>query len=241
MAAGVVAHARTQPDVPALVHGERVATYAQLDERARRGSHVLHGLGVRRGDRIAVMARNGIEWFEAFHAAGRLGAKVVPINWHFKSGETGWIVTDSQTKVVVIDADLLPALAEVPHVARLVIERPGVPLPPSERSWREAVDAAPTAGEVDPPEVMGDAWPAYMAYTSGTTGRPKGVSIDTGDFRINAEGVGASGARWGLGPGDVHLLVGPADHAGPGFWAQMHLAFGGTIAATAPVPSSGTP
>jgi acyl-CoA synthetase (AMP-forming)/AMP-acid ligase II len=227
MAAGVVAHARTQPDVPALIHGDRTVTYAQLDDRARRGAHALHGLGVRRGDRIAVMAKNSIEWFEAFHAAGRLGAKVVPINWHFKAGETGWIVSDSQAKVVVVDADLLPALADVAAVPRLVIgDAPG------EAGWTAALDAVTADGEVDPPDVMGDAWPAYMAYTSGTTGRPKGVAIDLGDFRINAEGVGASGARWGLGHGDVHLLVGPAYHAGPGFWAQMHLAFGGTIVIT---------
>jgi long-chain acyl-CoA synthetase len=231
MAAGLVAHARTQPDVAALVHGDRVATYAELDDRARRGAHVLHALGVRRGDRVAVMAKNSIEWFEAFHAAGRLGAKVVPINWHFKSGETGWIVTDSQAKVVVVDLDLLPALADVAAVPRLVVAAADA-VPPGEVAWTAALDGAPAAGEVDPPEVMGDAWPAYMAYTSGTTGRPKGVSIGLGDFRINAEGVAASGARWDLGPGDVHLLVGPAYHAGPGFWAQMHLAFGGTIVVT---------
>jgi long-chain acyl-CoA synthetase len=219
MPSGLLAHGRLQPATVALVHGERSRTYGELDDRARRGAHVLRGLGVRRGDRMAIMARNGIEWFEAYHAAGRAGAVVVPVNWHFKAGETGWIVRDSGARVVVAGPDFVDALAEVPDVARLVIGS----------SWDEAVDGAPADGEVDPPDVMGDAWPSYMAYTSGTTGRPKGVAIGRGDFRISAEGVGGAGSRWGLGPGDVHLLVGPAYHSGPGYWAQMHLAFGGTV------------
>jgi long-chain acyl-CoA synthetase len=68
-----------------------------------------------------------------------------------------------------------------------------------------------------------------MAYTSGTTGRPKGVAIGEDDFRRRAVGVAASGERWGLGPDDVHLLVGPSYHMGPLFWGQMHLAFGATV------------
>jgi long-chain acyl-CoA synthetase len=68
-----------------------------------------------------------------------------------------------------------------------------------------------------------------MAYTSGTTGRPKGVAIGEDDFRRRAAGVAASGERWGLGPDEVHLLVGPLYHSGPQFWSQMHLAVGATV------------
>ncbi len=221
-AAGVRAHAQSTPDQVALIEpvGEagNVRTYAQLDDRARRAAHALHGLGVRRGDRVSIMVPNSIEFFEAVHACGRLGAVVVPINVHFKADETGWIVSDSGSTAVVVAPDLLPALDGVPDAPRLVIGD----------DYERALAAAPD-GEVDDDARIGDAWPTTMAYTSGTTGRPKGVAIGEDDFRRRAIGVAASGQRWNLGPDDVHLLVGPSYHSGPLFWAQMHLAFGGSV------------
>ena len=213
MEAGVLANARTRPDALALRLDDRQLTYAELDHAARTLAHALHALGVRRGDRVCVLVPNSFEYFEALHACGRLGTVAVPINIHFKADEAGWIVSDSGATAVVVARDLLPALASVPDVPRLVVED----------GWPD-VD-----GELDPPEVIGDGWPTTMAYTSGTTGRPKGVAIGEDDFRRFAAGVAAGGERWGLNTEDVHLLVGPSYHAGPMYWAQMHLAFGGSV------------
>ncbi len=218
MNAGVLAQSRIRPDQIALRLGDDSRTYAELDDRARRVSHALHALGVRRGDRVAIMVPNSIEFFEASHGAGRLGAIVVPINIHFKADEAGWIVSDSGATAVVIASWLLPALTGVPDVARLVVGE----------SYEPALAAAPD-GEVDAADVIGDAWPTTMAYTSGTTGRPKGVAIGEDDFRRRADGVAAGGERWGLGPDDVHLAVGPLYHSGPSYWAQMNLALGATV------------
>ncbi len=218
MDAGLIAHARLRPEQIALRLGDETRTYAELDDRARRVAHVLHDLGVRRGDRVAVMVPNGIEFFEAAHGAGRLGAITVPINMHFKADEAGWIASDSGAAAVVVTAALLPALSGVPDVPRLVVGD----------GYEEAL-AGVAEGEVDPADVIGDGWPTVMAYTSGTTGRPKGVAIGADDFRRRADGVAAGGARWGLGPDDVHLAVGPLYHSGPSYWAQMHLALGGTV------------
>ena len=213
MDAGLLANSQARPDAVALRLGDELRTYADLDDHARRGAHALHRAGARRGDRVAVMVPNSFEFFEALHSCGRLGAIAVPINIHFKADEAGWIVGDSGATAVVVARDLRPALAGVSDVPRLVAE-----------------DGWPTAsGEVEPAEVIGDAWPTTMAYTSGTTGRPKGVAIGADDFRRRAAGVAASGERWGLGPDDVHLMVGPSYHSGPMFWAQMHLAFGGCV------------
>ncbi|MGH9033585.1 MAG: AMP-binding protein, partial [Acidimicrobiia bacterium] len=217
--AGVLAQAQVRPEQIALRLGDECRTYAALSDRARRAAHALHGLGVRRGDRVAIMAPNSLEFFEAVHAAGRLGAVVVPVNIHFKADEAGWVVRDSGATAVVAADHLQPALADVPAVPRLVVSD----------GYEEALAAAPTTGEVDPPDDVGDGWPTVMAYTSGTTGRPKGVAIGDDDFRRRAAGVAASGERWGLGPDDVHLLVGPSYHMGPLFWGQMHLAFGATV------------
>ncbi len=219
MGAGLLTHARTQPEKVALRLGDEQRTYRELDDRARRGAHALAALGVRRGGCVAVMVPNSFEFFEAVHACGRLGVVVVPVNVHFKADETGWVVSDSGAGAVVVARDLVPALDGVATVPRLVVGD----------GYEEALAAAPAAGEVEPEARIGDGWPTTMAYTSGTTGRPKGVAIGEGDFRRRADGVAASGSRWSLGPDDVHLLVGPSYHSGPGFWAQMHLAFGATV------------
>jgi long-chain acyl-CoA synthetase len=215
--AGLLAQARLRPAHPALVFEGRTTTYGELDDRARRYAHVLAAAGVRRGDRVAVMLENHPDWFAVVHGCGRLGAVVVPVNVHFKADEAGWVVDDSGAAVVVVDPHLEPAVA---HTA-----------PPrlTHDAAFEARLAAVPAGEVDDPGAIGDGWPTTMAYTSGTTGRPKGVAIAPDDFRRRAAGVAAGGATWGLGPGDVHLCCGPLYHAGPSYWAQMHLALGATV------------
>jgi long-chain acyl-CoA synthetase len=218
MNAGLIAQARLRPDQIALRLDDDTRTYAELDDRARRVAHALHALGVRRGDRVAIMVPNSIEYFEAAHGAGRLGGIVVPVNIHFKADEAGWVVADSGATAVVAAEQFLPALEGVPSVPRLVVGD----------SYERALAAAPD-GEVEDPETIGDGWPTVMAYTSGTTGRPKGVAIGEDDFRRRAEGVAAGGERWGLGPDDVHLAVGPLYHSGPSYWAQMHLALGATV------------
>ncbi len=217
---GIAAQALSRPDHPALVAGERTLTYARLEERIRKVAAVLAGLGAAAGDRIGVMVPNSFEWFEAVHGAARIGAVAVPVNTHFKSAEVGWILTDSGSTAVVVSAELVPSLTEVAGLPRLVVGE----------GYEEAVESAtPLPGAVSDRPRVGEGWPVTMVYTSGTTGRPKGVVPGGDDMRRSARGMAGMGARWNLGPEDVHLLVGPAYHSGPAAWAQMHLAFGATV------------
>jgi long-chain acyl-CoA synthetase len=211
--AGIIANAAIRPDAPALTVDSTTRTYGELNDAARRCAHALYAAGVRRGDSVAITVPNSIEFYEAVHGAGRLGAIAVPVNTHFKADEAGWIVRDSGAKAVVVTRDLESALANVADVPRLY----------AEDGWPEA------DGEIEDEATIGDGWPTWMAYTSGTTGRPKGVAIGKDDFRRRAAGVAMSGERWGLGPDDVHLAVGPLYHSGPAFWSQMHLAIGAHV------------
>jgi long-chain acyl-CoA synthetase len=215
---GVVANARSRPGAAALIEGARTVTYAQLDDRCRRVAHALVALGVTAGDRVAVMVPNAIEWFEAAHGVGRVGAVVVPVNIHFKAGEAAHVVRDSGAVAVVVHADLEDALVDVADRPRLVIGA----------GYEAALAAAPD-GDVALGGPADDGWPTTMPYTSGTTGHPKGVAVGDDDFRRTAAGYAGMGRVWKMGPDDVHLLVGPSYHAGPAVWAQVHLAVGGTV------------
>ncbi len=219
---GLVAQARRRPGHPALVLGSETRTYAELDERVRLVATALHRLGVRAGDRVGVMQPNSFEWFEAVHGAGRLGALAVPVNIHFKAGEVGWILTDSEAKAVIVAPELVSSLEQVKELPQLVTgEETG--------SYEEALRRARESRQPDVEGAPPDGWPTTMVYTSGTTGRPKGVVPGKNDLRRTAEGTALMGAAWKFGPDDVHLMVGPAYHSGPGQFAQTHLALGATV------------
>lgn len=216
---GPPAQARVRPDAPAIIIDGEVTTYAAFDDRCRRVAHALQRLGVVRGDRVAVLVPNSREWFEAVHGVGRIGGIAVPVNIHFKADETGHVVTDSQSAAIIVHRDNLAALAHVAETPRLVIDGGG------DDDYEAALDAAPE-GDVD---IVGDGWPTWMLYTSGTTGKPKGVAIGEDDFRRSAQGIAMMGIRWNIGPDDRYQLTGPAYHAGPAIWAQVSLAIGGAV------------
>jgi long-chain acyl-CoA synthetase len=217
---GPPAHARLRPDQTALIVDEEATSYATFDDRCRRVAHALGRVGVRAGDRVAVLVPNSREWFEAVHGSGRIGAVAVPINVHFKADEAGHVVRDSGASAVVVHRDLVDALAHVADVPRIVVGAIG-----SDDGYEAALADVPD----EPIEPVGDGWPTTMLYTSGTTGKPKGVAIGVDDFRRSAAGIALMGTRWNIGPDDAYLLVGPSYHAGPAVWAQVALAVGGTV------------
>ena len=222
---GIPAQARLRPGDVALVADDGTRTYVELDDRTRRVGQALLARGVaeRAGDRVAVVLPNSIEFFEAVHGIGRVGAVAVPVNTHFKAAETGHVVRDCGAVAVIVHADLAASLDEVPDVPRLVVGGDGS----AADAYEAALAAVPDGADVEP--AGGDGWPTTMLYTSGTTGRPKGVAIGEDDFRRRAAGVAMMGLRWDLGADDTYLLVGPAYHAGPAIWAQVLLAVGGTV------------
>src|SRR5690606_8350658 len=89
---------------------ERWVSRDEVLERGARGARVLHELGVREGDTVALLLRNDFAFFEAMQSAAAVGAYAVPINWHGKPDEVLYVIGDAQPKVLIAHADLLAGI-----------------------------------------------------------------------------------------------------------------------------------
>ena len=156
------------PSRVAVVAASGELTYAELDARANRWARALHGLGLAAGDRVAAALPNDLEIVAAFHGAMRLGAIWVGINEALAGPEKAFMLGDSQAKVLLCRADTAAQLADLPTGAPADL----VTVVVDEADWTAALAAAGT----EPLGVAIDPFaPAGLAYTSGTTGFPKGV------------------------------------------------------------------
>ena len=219
---GLAAHAAAWPEKPAMIVGDRTLTYREFDRRTNQLANLFLASGVGAGDRVAAMLPNGWEYFEVMHAVGRIGATMVPINFHFRRDEIAYLLDDSSTKLVVTHADHLadvePVLAER---GSLVTGRADGP-----RSYERALAGA--SPERPPNAILRHGF-NVMIYTSGTTGRPKGVVHPTMDPEIGHQAQSMMAAMWGFTPDDVHLVVGPLYHTAPGGYGFLHLFLGATL------------
>jgi fatty-acyl-CoA synthase len=188
----------------------RRCSYAELDARANRAAHVLSArFGVRRGDRVAVLAHNSAAFVELFFAAGKLGAILVPLNWRLSAIELASLLADCTPAVLACGAghealvDELARLAELPP--RLALDGADLDAP--------RYDAELARASADPPgtpPLSGDD-PYCILYTSGTTGRAKGAVIPHRQVLWNCISTVAS---WGLTERDVSPVLTPLFHAG---------------------------
>jgi long-chain acyl-CoA synthetase len=213
-----------------IIFGTQRVDGALLRERAARAASGLAALGVRPGDRIAAMLRNEPTYLEVILAADHLAAPLVAINWHFRADEAEHVLVDSGARVLIVHADLLPQIsALVPEGVTVIV----VPTPPEiTAAYRIAQLPEPPAGTLDWPgwRDAQQPWTApvppslgMMLYTSGTTGRAKGVRRlpGTPEQHDSARRIRsfAGGAREGMRT----AIVGPLYHAGPASTARVAL------------------
>ncbi|MFE7927868.1 type I polyketide synthase [Streptomyces sp. NPDC057456] len=158
----------------AFSDGRRAVTYDQLEERTRRLAGHLAGLGVRRGDRVAICLRNCVSMVESYLAVVRAGGVGVPVNPASTAAELDWLLADSGAAVVVTDAVHAPEFLRpsAPASGATVLVTGADPAPRGTRSFDELAVTEPATPA---PDDLGLDEPAWMFYTSGTTGKPKGV------------------------------------------------------------------
>lgn len=192
-------------------HGDR--TFAELNARTNQLVRALRARGLRPGDGVAIVSRNRPEFAELQFACLRAGLRLTPVNWHGTPDEVSYVVDDCEARALLVDAafdaagEQCLAVAGDRLVARLAI---GGAVAGFEDY--EAALAQQPGFDIDDP-VLGD----VMLYTSGTTGRPKGVRRPPPDPATAGLGLKAMTAVFGYRPeeGDVSLATGPLYHSGP--------------------------
>ncbi|CAN5468619.1 acyl-CoA synthetase [soil metagenome] len=214
--------ALTTPDKPALIMAGsgRVLTYAELDERSLRLANRLRASGLRRGDVVALLSDNTPETYEVYWAALRSGLYITAVNHNLSADEASYIVRDCGAKALVVSAAkaALVAALDVDVEERLVYggEVPGY------GDYEAALAAA--GADALPEQHHGD----DLLYSSGTTGRPKGIKLPLPDYAVDEPGykyIAIFGGLYGFDESTVYLSPAPVYHAAP-------LRFGGVIHAT---------
>ncbi len=187
----------------------------EIDTRARRLAGGLAHLGVAEGDIVAVMLRNIPAFVDIIQGCRIAGAYYCQINWHFKRDEAGYILADCGAKVLFIQPDLLGEISSaIPPGVQVIVVGTGAEPDNTYEAWLDG--QAPYGG---PPRMPR----GHMAYTSGTTGRPKGVRRLP--LTPEQQALSAQVAKEALGiyPGVRSLLSAPLYHSAPSSFAQQSL------------------
>lgn len=224
----LAARAARTPDKPAvvMVPGGAVRTYAELDDAAVRLARLLRERGLRTGDHLAVLVDNEPVFFEVVWAAMYAGLYVTPINWHLTAAEAGYIVADCDAAALVASARLSEVVSGMDPVdldavaVRLVA---GGALP-----GFESLDDLLAA--TDHGEVVDEHDGGWMFYSSGTTGRPKGILPPMTPAPLGAPSflTRMLTGLFGFDADTVYLSPAPIYHAAPAGWTVGTQRLGGT-------------
>src|ERR1700730_8701095 len=204
-------YARIFPDKIGARDLERAMTFQEWNARSCRLANALFGLGLAKGDRVAVLAYNCVEWLEIYAATAKAGLVAVPINFRLVGEEIRYIVENCEAAAVIVQDDLMAAVEEVRDglsiPTRNFIHFGATKCPSGYRAYEDLLAAARDS-EPDAAVLPADPW--TLMYTSGTPGKPKGA------IRSHRGGAHLSlitEVEMGFGRSDAALLVMPMCHA----------------------------
>lgn len=201
--------AEATPDAEAMTYLGRTWTWAQWHERVHRAAGGLRELGVGRGDVVAFLDKNHPACVEISLAAASIGAANAVVNWRMAGDEVDYLLNDCGAEVLFVGAELMPTIESIrdrlPHVRKIIAVTPeGGDGDEYEAFLQESRPCD------DGPDVLEDDV-CLILYSSGTTGRPKGVSLTHRNMvshTVNAH------EGWGFGPGDKSMVAMPLFHVG---------------------------
>lgn len=213
--------ARAQPDSPALYWGHQLHnTHAQWARTAAHLAHQLRNAGLQPGDRVALFMRNHVRYLELMLGAWWAGLVVVPINAKLHLSEAQWIIDNAQARWVFTTSEAMASEAGSPALRFSRVEQEiDVDSPQAQALWAEDEQLSTICSPAErAPDDL-----AWLFYTSGTTGRPKGVMITHRNLRTM--GMGYFVDVDPIGPDDRTVYAAPMSH-GAGLYAIPHLMAG---------------
>ena len=208
-------NAKKYPDRTCLADAGRSFSFAQTDERACRLANALLSLGLRKGDRISVLLENCIEFVEIYLAAAKAGLVVNPVNFRLTAPDVHYIVDHAESAAFIVHDEFCPCACEVrPRLGRIPVGR--FVVVGGEREGFLSYEALLAGGSpAEPPVRVAPADPWILLYTSGTTGRPKGV-VRSHESYIAFYLINA--IDFGFRPDDTVLNVMPLCHVNSTFF-----------------------
>lgn len=228
-------HARNTPDKPAYIMASSgtVVTYRQLDDRSNQGAQLFRQLGLQAGDHIALLMENTAAFLELCWAAQRSGLIYTAISSHLTAIEAAYIIDNCDARLLVASTKLLPVAAAAaqrcPQLRqRLVVQSSGIA---NDAAGSDGFNSYETLRDQQPAQSIADQCAGIdMLYSSGTTGRPKGVAIahDPGDITAIQPSLAGLIRIFHFDADTVYLSPAPLYHGAPLRFNMMTMFVGGT-------------
>ncbi|MDQ0691453.1 AMP-binding protein [Arthrobacter sp. W4I7] len=235
---GFAEHAAANPNAVAVIDvDDTVVTRGELIRRINQLSNALLACDLKLDDRVALLTENSVRYLEWAFACMQSGLHLVPLNFHSTASELAYVVENSSAKVVVTSTSLAPLCQEALDLASYRGVRVADPEVPGFTSRADFIAGHPQT----PPPVR--TYANIMQYTSGTTGRPKGVLFRATPGVTPEDAFAAtmqSDAKRGMSTGGVSLVCGPMYHGAPGFHGVKSLNWGHKVILLESWDSEGT-
>ena len=209
--------ART-PDRIAFTFEGRRTDFATFERHARQVAAALQAAGIKPGERVAYIGKNSDVFFEALYGAVLAGVVIAPVNWRLAGPEISVIVADTQARLIFVGPEFFDVVADelgnMPGVATIIAAEGGHAAWQDFAAWRDAQPARAPEWQAGAQDA------AIQLYTSGTTGRPKGVMLSHDNFMHNADAeYDAAWTRWR--DGDAAIQAMPVSHISGSGWGIL--------------------
>ncbi|MBN8608262.1 MAG: fatty acid--CoA ligase [Caulobacterales bacterium] len=215
-------HGRTRNERIAMSFEGRHTTYGELDKHTNQVANGLIAAGARKGQSVAFLGKNMDHYFEVLLGASKIGAIISPIGWRLQPDEVAYILNDNQAPIVFVGAECVggldAALQQVENKPLVVAMEPGEHNYPLYETWRGA------RSSIDPNVPVASEDPVILLYTSGTTGRPKGVMLTNANMLRSRRVASEARMDWNeWSEGETNYVAMPIAHIGGTGWGLVGL------------------